>query len=87
MTIHTKHHLGGGFRWKPEYNEGQRGQKNTGEDENVAIERWFPLQDHGEGQVWVRLITTRVVFDVPLSRMVHQIPLIALDIVSHVYHL
>ena len=80
----TEHHLGRRLRRQPEYDQREERQQNAGQNQDVVVERGDAAQWYGKRQVRVGRVTARVVFDVLLSRMTQDLPLVACRVVAHV---
>jgi len=85
LRIYTEHHFGGRLGRQPEYDECEEGQQDAGQDEDVVVEGGDTSQRDGERQVRVWLGTARVVLDVLLCRLTHDLPLVARRVVTHVH--
>lgn len=74
---YTELHFRWGFRRQPEQDEGQAGQKHTGQNEDVVVEGHLPPDDQFEDKVHVWLWTTWVFQDVSFRRRLFDVPFVA----------
>jgi len=69
---------------QPERDEGQKRQKNAGNDENDHVEDGNALHDDGECEVRERLLAARVSLDVLHRRTAQQLPFVTLHVTRRV---
>lgn len=74
-------HLSWRLRRQPEKHQGERGQEDARQDEDVVVEGHLSPHLEVEDEVNVGLRATRVVLDVALGAGVHDVPLVAADVV------
>jgi len=80
----TKHHLGRWLGRQPEDDKREEREQDARQDEHVVVEGSDTSERHGEREVWVRRHTARVIFDVLLSRVIDNVPLVARRVVAYV---
>lgn len=80
----TQHQLGRGLRRNPKENEGDGGEQDARQDEDVVVQGGSALEDERELEVNVRLRAAGVVLNISTSGRRHDLPRVALDILGEV---